>query len=70
MFKVMGQLSRVVRVMMTSARSSETSATPMNSSPAQSPFNPDNQTSRSNVTFEFQPFAVLLLYIALDLQFP
>ena len=70
MFKVMGQLSGVVKVMMTSAKSSETSATPMNSSPAQSPFNPDNQTSRSNVTFEFQPFAVLLWYIALDLQFP
>ena len=70
MFKVMGQLSRVVKVMMTSAKSSETSATPMNSSPAQGPFNPDNQTSRSNVTFEFQPFAVLLWYIALDLQFP
>ena len=70
MFKVMGQLSRVVKVMMTSAKSSETSATPMNSSPAQSPFNPDHHTSRSNVTFEFQPFAVLLWYIALDLQFP
>ena len=52
---------------MTSAKSIETSVTPTDSSPAQISFQPDNQTSRSNVTPDFQPFVVFLLYIVFDI---
>ena len=52
---------------MTSAKSIETSVTPTDSSPAQISFQPDNQTSQSNVTPDVQPFVVFLLYIVFDI---